>query len=115
MKPITRLISVITGAISSLFTVGCMKEAKDVYGPPATYGDYKKSVENEDVKAPADAAKPENESAPEFPESEETPKRIYGPPEMLMGTESDNPSDDNGNDEKAKKQDFEALKEVNSD
>ncbi|MBQ9394480.1 MAG: hypothetical protein IJU23_03050 [Proteobacteria bacterium] len=98
MKQITRLISVITGAISSIFAVGCAKPASDangIYGPLDSTREYQESKELEtDVNATANEAMPEDEVFPEFPESEDTPKKIYGPPEMLTGREFDSPKDD---------------------
>ena len=98
MKQITRLISVITGAISSIFAVGCAKPASDangIYGPLDSAREYQEAKELEtDVNATVNEAKPEDEAIPEFPESEETPKKIYGPPEMLTGREFDSPKDD---------------------
>ena len=82
MKRITRVISMVTGAIASLFTLGCHKEPECIYGPPSMLDEYHKTGQ---IKHSADLengdAKPENTL--EMPESEGVPADIYGPPEMF--------------------------------
>ncbi|MBR4984789.1 MAG: hypothetical protein IKY83_03485 [Proteobacteria bacterium] len=80
MKRMTRVISAIAGALSSLFTVGCMKPAQDVYGPPDSFDKYQEAREDDATDAASDG-----DVKPEFPESEGAPEKIYGPPEMLDG------------------------------
>lgn len=124
MKRITRVISMISGAVASLFTVGCMKPAGDVYGPPDSFDRYRETAESDQEAPGAEGeGKLDRDPAPAFPESEEEPKKIYGPPEMLevmpepqvMPDAPDKQASDSqeAEDEKAQKRDFETLKEIN--
>ena len=78
MKRITRVISMVTGAIASLFTLGCHKEPECIYGPPSMLDAYHKTGQ---IKHSDGDEKPENTL--DTPESEGVPSDIYGPPEMF--------------------------------
>lgn len=86
MKRISRVISLIAGAISSFFVVGCDRPSGKIYGPPEMLEEYQRTgkIKHSGTEgADGDVAKPENEAKAEMPESEEPPTAIYGPPEMF--------------------------------
>lgn len=86
MKRITRVISAIAGVMTSLFIGGCAKPASDGSGSNGLHeSEYQNAAEGNTNKAAEVDNKQDNEVKPEFPESEEEPKKIYGPPEMLDG------------------------------
>ncbi|MBR4984791.1 MAG: hypothetical protein IKY83_03495 [Proteobacteria bacterium] len=135
MKRITRVISVITGAISSFFAMGCGRVGGKIYGPPEMLEEYQKTGKihhSGKEQAAPDAAKPENEAIPEMPKREDPPSAIYGPPEMFDLPEASapeafaapEPSDASADapedgktadaaDKEAQDKDFEALKDAN--
>ena len=94
MKFITKVLSILTGAISSLCSMGCQKEPECIYGPPAMLKEYQHTGK---INHSRDMG--ENEEKPDLPESEGMSEKIYGPPEMLNNDTND--------------QDFETLKKVN--
>ena len=86
MKRISRVISLIAGAISSFFVVGCDRPSGKIYGPPEMLEEYQRTGKikhSGTAQSDSDVAKPENEAKAEMPESEEPPTAIYGPPEMF--------------------------------
>ena len=86
MKRITRVISLITGAISSFFVVGCDRPSGKIYGPPEMLEECQRTGKlhpSGTEGADGDVAKPENAAKSEMPENEEPPTAIYGPPEMF--------------------------------
>ena len=82
MKFITKVLSILTGAISSLCSMGCQKEPECIYGPPAMLKEYQHTGK---INHSRDMG--ENEEKPDLPESDGVPEKIYGPPEMLNNAE----------------------------
>lgn len=80
MKRITRVIGMITGAISSLFVIGCDRLGGKIYGPPDMVDEYQRTGEIKHSDA-LDRASDVSDKL----EIEAPPSAIYGPPEMLDG------------------------------
>ena len=86
MNQITRIISIISSAVASLFTLGCQKEPARIYDLPQNLDDYRHTNKTHLEKPSKIKPTSQAEADPStLLETEEGPSRIYNPPERLNG------------------------------